>query len=238
MAGTLPTYVDLTYVVDENVQVYPGDPAFSCCPTLTIPKDGQTVHSISMGSHTGTHVDAPYHFIQDGATIDTISLSSFVAHAVVVDVTGKQPKELITWTDLLPYIELICRKAALPHGVVVLLHTGWSQHWQSSVYFEHPFLTRDAAERLIALGVKAIGVDTLSPDETCVDGSTPDFGVHHVVLGAGALIVENLTNIASIASGDWLVNFVPLKLKGLDGSPVRAFASRASEHLPANAVSV
>ncbi|KAI0667108.1 putative cyclase [Trametes maxima] len=238
MAETLPTYVDLTYVVDENVQVYPGDPAFSCCPILTIPKDGQTVHSIAMGSHTGTHVDAPYHFIQDGATVDTVPLSSFIAHAVVIDVTGKQPKECITWTDLLPHAKLIRRKATFPHGAVVLLHTGWSRHWQSSAYFEHPFLTRDAAERLITLGVKAIGVDTLSPDETCVDGTTPDFGVHDTVLGAGALIVENLTNIASIASGDWLVNFVPLKLKGLDGSPVRAFAWRAMDQLPPNAVSV
>ncbi|KAI0764368.1 putative cyclase [Trametes elegans] len=221
-----PTYVDLTHTLDDNVQIYPGDPAFSCCPALTISKDGLNVQSISMGSHTGTHVDAPYHFFENGAHVDSIPLSAFVGNVVVVDVTSKLRKSLITWEDLAASSNLIRRKAALEHGVFVLLHTGWSRHWQSDAYFDHPFLSRDAAQRLIDLGVKLIGIDTLSPDETRVDGTTPDFGVHETVLGAGALLAENLTNLAALGSGDWLVTLAPLKLKGCDGSPVRAFASR------------
>ncbi|KAJ3001039.1 hypothetical protein NUW54_g6691 [Trametes sanguinea] len=221
------TYVDLSHTLDEDVQIYPGDPAFSCCPVLTVEKDGLNVHSISMGSHTGTHVDAPYHFFASGAQIDAMPLSAFIGNAVVVEVSNKKAKEMITCEDISPYSESIRRKAAQEHGVFVLLHTGWSRHWRSDLYFEHPFLTRDAAQHLIDLGVKLIGVDTLSPDETRVDGSTPDFGVHELVLGAGAVLAENLTNLGAIRTGDWCVNLIPLKLKGCDGSPVRAFAYRA-----------
>ncbi|KAI0366709.1 putative cyclase [Pilatotrama ljubarskyi] len=219
-------YIDLSHTLDENVQIYPGDPAFSCCPALTIANDGLNVHSISMGSHTGTHVDAPYHFVQDGAQVDAIPLSAFIGNAVVINVTSKGPKARIDWEDISAYSDDIRRKAAFPDGVFVLLHTGWSKHWQSDAYLDHPFLTRDAAQRLVNLGVKLIGVDTLSPDETRVDGLTPDFGVHEVVLGAGALLAENLRNLEAIQTGDWRVSAVPLKLKGCDGSPVRAFAQR------------
>ncbi|KAL7277570.1 putative cyclase [Trametes coccinea BRFM310] len=222
-----PTYIDLSHTLDDDVQIYPGDPTFSCCPALTIEKDGLNVHSISMGSHIGTHVDAPYHFFANGAQIDTMPLSTFIGNPVVVDVSNKKAKEMITWDDISSYSEHIRRKAAQEHGVFVLLYTGWSKHWHSDLYFDHPFLTRDAAQHLVRLGVKLIGVDTLSPDETRVDGSTPDFGVHEVVLGAGAVIAENLTNLCAIQIGEWLVSVVPLKLKGCDGSPVRAFAFKA-----------
>ncbi|KAI0628354.1 putative cyclase [Trametes polyzona] len=221
-----PEYVDLSQPLDENVQIYPGDPAFSCCPVQTIEKDGINLHQISLGSHTGTHVDAPYHFVQDGARIDTIPLASFVGNAVIIDVTSKNARETINWADISSYEDTIRRKAAQPHGVFVLLNTGWSRHWQSDMYFEHPFLAGDACQRLVDLGVKLVGVDTLSPDETRVDGSMPDFDAHHIVLGAGVLIAENLTNLEAIRSGDWLVSLAPLKLKGCDGSPVRAFAWR------------
>ncbi|KAI0827674.1 putative cyclase [Trametes gibbosa] len=221
------TYIDLTYALDENVQIYPGDPAFSCCPIQTISKNGNNVHSISLGSHAGTHVDAPYHFVEDGARIDEVPISAFVGNAVVIDLTSKTSRELITWEDISPYTELIRRKTQLPDGVFVLLHTGWSRYWQSPTYLDHLFLTRDASQRLLGLGVKLLGVDTLSPDETHVDSSAhSDFGVHQAILGAGALIAENLTSLEAIRTGDWLVNLVPLKLKGCDGSPVRAFAWR------------
>ena len=102
----------------------------------------------------------------------------------------------------------------------------------SQAYYDHPFLEVEAAKRLLELGVKVIGVDTLSPDETRVDGSFPDFAVHHAVLGAGAVIAENLTNLEAIQTGDWLVSLVPLKLGGLDGSPIRAFASSTAALSP------
>ena len=221
-------FVDLSHSLDETVQVYPGDPVFSCCPSLTIANDGFNVLKISIGSHSGTHVDAPFHFVEKGSTIDTIPLSAFVGNAVVVPVTDKSPKEQIEWADIAPHEDAIRRKASLPDGVFVLLHTGWSKFWKSDQYYHHPFLSREAAEKLLTLGVKLIGVDTLSPDETRLDGSAPDFGVHAVFLGGEKIIAENLTNLEQIQDGDWLVNMVPLKLSGSDGSPVRAFATRVA----------
>ena len=223
-------FVDLSHSLDEDVQVYPGDPTFSCCPSQTLPKDGFNVLQISMGSHTGTHVDAPYHFFDNGSTIDTIPLSAFVGNAVIVPLTHKLPKDVITWNDIAKYEGVIQEKAALPDGVFVLILTGWSQYWRSDKYLDHPFLDPDVAKKLLVLGVKLVGVDTLSPDETRVDGTMPDFGVHAAVLGAGMIIAENLTNLKAIQDGDWLVTLVPLKLGGSDGSPVRAFATEAGAH--------
>lgn len=229
ISGNMSTFVDLTHTLNFATQIYPGDPAFACCPTLTIANDGMNVQSISMGSHTGTHVDAPYHFFENGLAVDQIPLSMFVGNAVVVDVAGKSRKARITWADISEHEATIRQKASLEHGVFVLLRTGWSMHWGSDEYYHHPYLEPDAANKLLELGVKLIGVDTLSPDETCLDSSTPDFGVHQVVLGAGAILAENLTNLEAIQTGEWLVNLVPLKLGACDGSPVRAYAWRFKE---------
>ncbi|KAI0740671.1 putative cyclase [Earliella scabrosa] len=222
-----PTYVDLSHVLDSHTQIYPGDPAFSCCPVQTIPADGMNLQSISMSSHTGTHIDAPYHFFDAGLTVEQIPLNTFIGNVAVVDVVGKGAKSKISWADMSSHAETIRRKALLEHGVFVFLRTGWSKHWGSDEYYHHPYLEPDAAKKLLELGVKVIGVDTLSPDETRLDGSTPDFGVHEVVLGAGAILAENLTNLEAIQTGDWLVHLVPLKLAGSDGSPVRAYACRS-----------
>ncbi|KAI0710300.1 putative cyclase [Cerioporus squamosus] len=218
------TFVDLTHHLNGDTQVYPGDPCYFCSPVLTIPKDGMNVQSISLGSHTGTHIDAPYHFVEEGLTVEQIPLSTFMGNAVVVDVTSKGPKERIEWADISAHEDAIRHKATLEHGVFVFLRTGWPQYWGTDKYHDHPFLERDAAKKLLELEVKVIGVDSLSPDETRLDGGTPDFGVHEVVLGAGAILAENLTNLHAIQTGDWIVSLAPLKLDGCDGSPVRAFA--------------
>ena len=221
-------YVDLSHTLDEKTQVYPGDPSFRCCPLLTIDHDGNNVASISMGSHTGTHVDAPYHFVQEGKRIDEVALSQFIGTTVVVDLSSKTPRERITWCDLAPYAETLKRHVSEnATGVILLIRTDWSKHWGSDMYFEHPYLAREAAEGIVAIGVRTFGTDTLSPDETYVDPEVEsDFAAHQVILGAGGVIAENLTNLQAIQDGEWIVSLVPLKIGGCDGSPVRAFASR------------
>ncbi|KAL0955583.1 hypothetical protein HGRIS_001820 [Hohenbuehelia grisea] len=212
------TFVDLSHTLESGIQVYPGDPSFAIHSVASVTADGYSVKAIAMGSHSGTHVDAPSHFFQDGHPIDALPISSFIGRALVIDLTAKTPKERITWADLASYSE------RMQPGVVVLLNTGWPKYWGTPEYFKHPFLERDAAKRLIATGVRALGIDALNPDETVLHGEPEGgFGVHEVVLGAGGVIVENLTNLHQL-DGDMMVNFVPLKLSGSDGSPVRAFA--------------
>lgn len=206
---------DLTQLIDDKVPIYPGDPLFKICAHSTIPSDGYSVQSISLGSHTGTHVDAPSHFCLTGKAIHEIPLSSFIGPAVVIDVTGKQPRERITWEDILPFSKGIRRDS------VVLFRTEWSKHWGTPTYFNHPFLDRHIAVELLKKGVTRIGVDTLSPDET--EGQSGDFGIHETILNADGLIIENLCNLRSIPSNA-MISFAPLLLNGGDGSPVRAYA--------------
>ncbi|KAG6910444.1 hypothetical protein DXG01_010799 [Tephrocybe rancida] len=218
------TIVDLSHKLDANVQIYPGDPQFTCRPFATIAKDGYSVHSIALGSHTGTHIDAPSHFFANGATIDQISLSSLFAPLAVVDLTRRnlQDRQMVTWADIEP------SAALMRPGVILVLHTGWSTHWGSPKYFEHPFLTRDAAEKIVERGVRIVGVDTLSPDETEYQGigGSHGFGAHEVILGAGGVIAENLTNLERLHEHTHIA-LVPLNFEGCDGSPARAFAWKA-----------
>jgi kynurenine formamidase len=211
--------VDLSHGIDANTPVYPGDPQPSLTPAATIAEDGFNVLHVRMGSQTGTHVDAPYHFLADGARIDELDLTLCGGPAVVADLRGRPPRTPIEWADLEP------DAGRLGPGRILILHTGWSQHWGSNTYFDHPYLSADAAERVIAAGVRAIGLDTLNLDETVLDGPHPsDFAAHHVVLGAGGVIVENLTNLEAVDWDEPLVSVLPLRLVGADGAPVRAVA--------------
>ncbi|KAH8103559.1 putative cyclase [Cristinia sonorae] len=231
--------VDLTQTLEDKLSIYPGDPSFACRPFLTIPKDGLAVVAINLGSHTGTHIDAPSHFIDGGATVDQIPLEKLVGPAVVIDLDGKVGKrQIIGWDSLKPWeseMKEAVHKQVQRYGsssaCMVLIRTGWDRYWGEDTYFDHPFLSSDAASRILELGVTLIGIDTLSPDETLLPSQNApephgDFGVHQAVLGAGHLIVENLTNLGSIVDGEWTVSLLPLKIGGCDGSPIRACAWR------------
>jgi kynurenine formamidase len=211
--------VDLSHPLDDDTPVYPGDPVARFTPATTIDEQGYNVLHVRMGSQTGTHVDAPFHFLADGARIDELPLELFLGPAVVADVRGKPPHGSITWSDLAPVAD------RLAPGRMLLLHTGWDAHWGTDAYFDHPFLDGDAAARVIAAGVRTIGLDALSLDETVLDGQPAGgFVAHDVVLGAGGVIVENLRNLDAIRSRDPVVSVLPLRLVGADGAPVRAVA--------------
>lgn len=219
------TFADLSHKLTPNVQIYPGDPPFTCHSHASLEKDGYNVKAISMGSHTGTHIDAPAHFFADGKTIDQLSLSSLVGPALVVDATHKLAREIITWDDLDPYSD------RMKEGTILLIRTGWSKHWCTPKYYDHPYLDRDAIKRVLATGIRVVGVDTLNPDETPFNGvgGLHGFGVHETILGAGGVIAENLTNLEAIDGPGYTVSLVPLNMDGSDGSPVRAYAWKDSD---------
>ncbi len=219
MSRTVGRIVDLSQVINASTQIYPGDPAPSLTPATTLDRDGVNVLHVVMGSHTGTHVDAPYHFLADGARIDQLDLGLFLGPAVVADVRGLPARARIEWSHLEPYAN------ELAPGRILLLHTGWSRHWRTAAYYDHPHLTPDAAARIIATGVRTVGVDALSVDETPAPGADTDaYPVHHVLLGAGAVIVENLTNLELIDFASPMVSVLPMRLDDADGAPVRAVA--------------
>lgn len=221
MTGALSVrrIVDLSHPVDDDTPVYPGDPVARFTPAATVAEDGYNVLHVRMGSQTGTHVDAPYHFLEDGARIDQLPLELFLGPAVLVDVRGKPPHGRIEWSDLEPYAD------RLTPGRMLVLHTGWDEHWGTDAYFDHPFLTGDAAVRVVAAGVRTVALDALSLDETVLDGVPRDgFAAHFAVLGAGGVIVENLRNLDAVGTPEPVLSVLPLRFVGADGAPVRAVA--------------
>jgi len=213
--------VELSHVVGPDTQVYPGDPVPRLSPVATIDADGCNVLHVEMGSQSGTHVDAPYHFRSDGARIDAMEPAAFVGTGVLADVTGKPPRAGITAGDLAGIAD------ELRPGRILLLHTGWDRHWGTEAYFDHPFLDADAARRVLDLGVRTIGLDAPSIDETVPDGPHPTgFACHHLIARAGGVIAENLTGLSAVDFPDPLVSLLPIRLANADGAPVRAVALR------------
>lgn len=223
-----PRLIDLTHPLDSNVSVYPGDPAFHCRQACTVADSDWAVTELSFSSHVGTHIDSPSHRIEGAQAVDAIPLES-LSHldALIIDVSDKAVASgSIGLPDIAPYESQIRR------GMAVLFRTGWNRFFgadQSERYFQHPHVERDVAQRLMDLGVAVLGVDTMSPDPV-VEGDA-SYQVHDVVLGAGAVIAENLTNLGALldakkAAGPGariVVSLAPLRVRGCDGSPVRAY---------------
>ena len=211
--------VDLSVPLGPGTVTYPGDPQPALAVHSTIERDGFNLLDVHLGSQTGTHVDAPYHFEQDGARIDELDLALFTGPGVVVDATDLGPRGVVTWEHIAPVADLI------GPGSIVLLHTGWDAHYGTPAYFENPYLDADACRRLLDLGVRTIGLDALNLDET-PDSEHPGVGFpcHHLIAGLGGVIIENLRCLGDIDFADPFISVLPIRLEAADGAPVRAVA--------------
>lgn len=211
--------VDLSVPVGARTVVYPGDPEPRLTSHSTVERDGFNLLSVHMGSQTGTHVDAPYHFENDAPRIDEVPLERFLGPAVRVDATAVGSRGRITWEHVEPVAD------RLGDGVVVLLHTGWSEHYDSPEYFANPFLDAGACRRLLEHGVRTICIDAINLDETPDDDHPGEgFPVHHLIARAGGVIGENFRNLARVDWPDPFVMCLPIALEAADGAPVRAVA--------------
>jgi kynurenine formamidase len=211
--------VDLSVPLDDATPVYPGDPPIRLLPAATIAHDGYNLLDVHMGSQSGTHCDAPYHFDPDGARIDELDLRMFAGPGVVVDVRGLADRTAIGVGHLAPFLDRVGA------GVLVVLHTGWSAHLRRPRYSDHPYLGADACRALLDRGVRTIGLDTPNIDET-PDAAHPegDWPCHRMIAAAGGVIVENLTNLVAVDFADPFLSVLPLRMTGADGAPVRAVA--------------
>lgn len=206
--------VDLSVPLTEVTPIFPGDPKPSLKPVALIERDGYNVSSLQLGSHTGTHVDAPFHFLDKGLKIDEIPLHQFMGKGIVMDVRGKEKGSVITLEDVKGKID------ECEEGMIALFLTGWSQYLGKDLYFEHPYLDLVLVEELLKRGVKTFFIDALNIDPP--DGSS--FEGHNAILGSNGIIGENFMNLELIDFDNPFIIALPLKLKGLDGSPVRAVA--------------
>jgi kynurenine formamidase len=211
--------VDLSVPVGPATVVYPGDPAPELTVHSTVERDGFNLLDVHIGSQSGTHVDAPYHFEDDALRIDEVPLERFLGPAVVVDATGVGARGRVTWEHVAPVAD------RLGEGVVVLLHTGWAQHYGTPAYFDNPFLDADACRRILDTGVKTICIDAINLDETPDDDHPGEgFPVHHLIARAGGVIGENFRRFEDVDWEDPFVMCLPIALEAADGAPVRAVA--------------
>jgi arylformamidase len=206
-------YYDLSQPIENGMTCFPGDPRPKINPQAG--SEPWKVSELMLGTHTGTHIDSASHFIPKGKTIDQYPIGRFILPGLMVDSHPLSTCEPI-WGEKLDEALSI-----LPKGGGIIIRTGWDIYWRQEQYLEHPYLTEEAAERLVTAGVSLIGVDALNVDSTVNESSI----VHDILLGNDVLIVENLANLNQLTPVRlYQFLFVPLRLKGLDGSPIRAIA--------------
>ena len=209
--------IDLTLTISNKIPTFPGSPQPNFIPWENIKEDGYNLELLFLSSHTGTHVDAPHHFLEKGIKIHEISLKKLVSEAALIK-SKKNGGEIISKTDI--------QKFEKKHGKIegfssVIFQTGWQRNLQKKYYFtKNPGLSVSAAKYLASKKISLVGIDSPSIDV----GTDSKFSVHQIFAKKGMLIVENLANLDKIKSPKFHLVVLPLKLKNATGSPVRAIA--------------
>ncbi len=200
--------IDISLPIREGMIVYEGDPGVTVDSALAISRgEPANVSSLKLGSHTGTHMDAPRHFIEGAKSIDTLPLDLLIGPALVLEVDADRLVEPRHLTD--PRIASHTR---------VLLKTRNSSLWdRQSFAREYVALSLEGARHLIDRGVKLIGIDYLSIEAFGAEGHP----VHKTLLGAGIVVLEGL-DFRTVTPGVYELYCLPLRIAGGDGSPCRA----------------
>ncbi|MFP4356433.1 MAG: cyclase family protein [Phycisphaerae bacterium] len=204
---------DISLRLGEQTVVYPGDPQFRRDVPATIDQAGCEFSTLEMGAHSGTHIDAPAHFIEGGKRLDAFDPSRFVVPAVVVDLPGRD----VVGPDDLADIEL-------PAGGAILCktdnsHTGLAGSGRYSRQYTH--LSAEAAEACVAMGASLVGIDYLS-----VDPLAGDHVAHRILMAAEVLILENI-DLAAVQPGLYTLLCPPLAIPSAEACPVRALLGEA-----------
>jgi arylformamidase len=209
--------VDLTQELANGMPIYPGNPAPSFESYSTLERDGVNLMSLALGSHTGTHTDAPKHFIQNGIGVDQIPPKKLIGEAYVADLSYKPMGSGITPSDLESKLE-----GRIGADDIVICYTGCSERWgDQKVNSNYTYLTREAAEYFVSKKVRAVGIDFLSIEKF----KDPQRGAHKTLLGNGIFIIESLSSAARQFLGSRvLLICLPIKLRGGDGAPSRVIA--------------
>lgn len=209
--------IDLTLKISPQLPSFPGSPQPQFITWAKNKVDGYNLELIFLSSHSGTHIDAPFHFIDKGLKIDQIPLERFVCDAILFRIK-KGSNQSITKNDIIKFEK---KHGKILHNSTIIFATGWYKNLPKKDYFENnPGLSIDAARYLAAKRINLVGIDSPSIDL----GKNSNFSVHRILLSNSVLIVENLCNLEKISGVYFKLIVLPLKLGGATGSPVRAIA--------------
>jgi len=207
-------YIDITLALGPGLPTWPGHPAFELESLRSIASGASSnVSRLSMSVHTGTHVDAPRHFFQDGADADSLRIESMLGRAYVVNLAKV---ERVTAADL--------ERARVPSRIRrLLIRTRNSEYWsQGEATFREDFVGLDAsaAQWIVGHQMQLVGVDYLSVAPWKEGRPT-----HEILLRAGVTVVEGL-NLQHVKAGRYRVFCLPLRILGSDGAPARVVLER------------
>jgi arylformamidase len=212
--------VDLSHVIEHGMTTYKGLPGPHICDfwerdsTAANYDDGSTfqIGRIDMVANTGTYVDSPFHRYADGKDLADLPLPSL---ADLPGIVVRRP-----WENGIE-IDADAFQGLEVSGKAVLVQTGWDRHWRTDHYSEdHPFVTADAADWLIANGAMLVGIDSNNIDDTRARARP----VHTKLLGAGIVICEHMTGLGQLPDDGFRFSAVPPKVRGMGSFPVRAYA--------------
>lgn len=205
---------DITLTVSNDLPVWPGDPAINFYRVADVHNgDVCTLSRLESGSHIGTHLDAPLHFIKGGRTVDQLDLNVLIGACLVVHV----PDATVIDAALLNALDIPAATQRL------LFRTRNSEIWargDNAFHTDYVGIDPSGAAWLVGRGVQLVGVDYMS-----VAPYADTIAPHEILLGAGIIAVENL-NLSGIEAGNYQLICLPLKLKDGDGAPVRAILIR------------
>jgi arylformamidase len=200
--------IDISVPNQPGMHVYPGDPLPRVEQVRSIRGgDPCNLSLLTMGSHTGTHVDAPYHFLAEGPRLGEVPLDRMVGEAIVADLRGRVAVDATALASV-----------EFRPGDILLCLTDNSARWRAPAFQrDFTYVTEDAAEELVARRVRALGMDYLSIEQF----GSATFPVHHRLLGAGIFVIEGL-DLSAVEPGRYTLVCLPLKFPDLDGAPARA----------------
>ena len=208
--------IDHTLTVSEKIPTFPGSPKPQFIEWETIAKDGYNLELLFLSSHTGTHIDAPFHFVKNGKKIHEILPERLVNEATLIKIKKKANQPILK-TDIQKFEK---KHGQIKSGTAVVFWTGWQKNLAEEFYFsKNPGLAVSAAKYLVSKKINLVAIDSPSIDL----GSDLKFPVHHILAKNNILIVENLANLEKINSDKFHLITSPLKLKNATGSPIRAF---------------
>lgn len=208
----MPRIVDLSHPLAQGAASFPNDPKFAVIVHGRIATHSYNISQIVTGTHQGTHLDAMYHFFDDGRTLDRMPLEWFYGPARVLRVP-KGPNEEIGAADLQPF------EAALQPGAKIIVSTGWHRRFGQPEFFsDFPSFTLEAARYLAARRIRMLGMDMPTPGKQWLE-------LHHILLAPEVeiVVVEGLANLDAVPDEFVFAGF-PLNFVGRDGSPIRAVA--------------
>jgi kynurenine formamidase len=194
--------------------LYPGSRPPRVAAVATLEREGYRESRISLSSHTGTHLDLPFHLLPGGAALEAIPAERFCGPAAVIPLPGAEGT-VIRVEDLLPHAPGLAGMRFL------LLATGWDRRWEEGDPFRgHPVLDPEAARWLAGFAPWGVGTDAPSLDAP----DAPGYPAHRIFLERGIFLLENLRGLLPLAGTPFHLICLPLPVRGADGLPVRAAA--------------